>query len=399
MNSKSRISMALIFGLLGSAVVDAEMLWYVEVGPVYRGDMELSVRGGTHVSAWSGTRQSGDQAPSAMGRLLDDDGTALLRTFDDGFVGPSGWPHAQDDERTQFWGYQDASQYDADAGTLSFRQTLTLRQSGTRTVSRMLEESAGWSSRQSMEGAGLMLTVGRYLQREAAWSSSIQGRLSWMEGLRGNMRQQTGMSRTVDSQTYRETVNQSQTYGYSYDTLGNPAFPDAPYAMTDPEGVGPMIADRPSSIVLADEAVSASTERVGRSVWTEYSAVDLSFDARVFTFQVGPRVEWHAHENVTLLAQPSITLNLLDAKARRSETLYSRNGRVQGQWNDRRSTERWCGGVGGQFGARMSLANGWTVSVLGGYDWVDTASFNLGPDRVRVDLSGYQGEIMLGRIF
>ena len=399
MKNRTNIFTALICSLLAPAVAEAETPWYVEVGPVYRGDMELSVRGGTHAPAWGGTRWSG-QSPSAVGRLLDDDGaTPILRTFDDGFVGPSGWPHAREDERTQYWGYQNADQYQADTDALSFQQTLTAQQSSTRTVTRLLEESAGWSSRTSMEGAGVMLTVGRYVQQEEDWSSSVQGRLGWLEGLRGNVRQHTAVSRRLDVRTYRETLNQSQTYGYEYDTLGNPAFPDAPYAMDDPDGVGPMIADTPSAIMLTDEEASASTERVGRRVMTEYSAVDLSFDARVFTFQVGPRVEWHAHENVTLLAQPSITLNLLDAKARRSETLYSRNGRVQGQWNDRRSTERWCGGVGGQFGARMSLANGWTVSVLGGYDWVDTASFNLGPDRVRVDLSGYQGEIMLGRIF
>ena len=399
MKNRTNILTALICSLLAPAIAEAETPWYVEVGPVYRGDIELSVRGGTHAPAWGGTRRSG-QSPSAVGSLLNDDGTTpILRTFDDGFVGPSGWPHAREDERTQYWGYQNADQYQADTDALSFQQTLTAQQSGTRTVTGLLEESAGWSSRTSMEGAGVMLTVGRYVQQEEDWSSSVQGRLGWLEGLRGNVRQQSAAYRTVDSRTYRETLNQFQTYRYEYDTFGNPAFPEAPYAMNDPDGVGPMIADTPDAIVLADEAMSASTERVGRTVWTEYSAVDLSFDARIFTFQVGPRIEWRAHERVMLLAQPSVTLNLLDAKARRSETLYSGHGSVQGQWSDHRNTERWCGGIGGQLGVRIHLADGWAMTVSGGYDWVDTTSFDIGPDRVRVDLSGYQGEIMLGRRF
>ncbi len=395
MNIQFFVKTLWVCGLLLPVFVQAETRWYFEVGPAYRGDMELSVRGGTRVPAWGGTRRSGVQMPSAATSLLDDDGTAQqLRTFDDGFVGPSGWAHAWEDGRTQYWGYEDAGQYDEDAGTLSFHQTLTDWQSGSRTVTRLLDESVGWAGRKSMEGAGVMLTAGRQLRSREQWTCSIQARLGWLEGLRANFRRQTGVSRSFNSRTYRQTRQQSQTYLYTYDTLGNPAFPAAPYAMTDPNAAGPMISDTPESIMLGAEQQTTSEHRVGQRVWTEHSTVDLAFDARLFTFQLGPRLEWRAHQLVTLLAQPAVSLNLLDAEIRRDETLRSDRGDVLEHWNDRTDKLRWRAGAGGQLGARVDLWNDWSMTLGGGYEWVDPVSFDAGPDRVRADLSGYQGEIL-----
>lgn len=402
MKNQSLVKTLWICGLLLPVFVQAqaESRWYFEVGPAYRGDMELSVRGGTHVPAWGGTRSSGVQMPPAATSLLDDDGTAQqLRTFDDGFVGPSGWAHAREDGRTQYWGYEDAGQYDEYTGILSFHQTLTGGQSGSRTVTRLLDKSVGWAGRKSMEGAGLMLTAGRQLRAREQWSCSIQARLGWLEGLRANFRRQTGVSRTINSLTYRQNRQQSQTYRYDYDTLGNPAFPSAPYAMSDPNAAGPMIADTPDAIVLDTEQKVTSEYRVGRRVWSEQSTVNLAFDARLFTFQLGPRFEWRTHEAVTFLAQPSISLNLLDAEIRRDETLRSDRGDVLEHWSDRTNTLRWRAGAGGQLGARLNLWNDWGVTLVGGYDWVDTASFDAGPDRVGADISCYQGEILFGRAF
>lgn len=400
MNSRSTMKIILICAFLAPLMSSAESRWYFELGPAYRWDMELSIRGGTHVTPWQGTESSGARMPSAASSLLDDDGTAQqLRTFDDGFVGPSGWEHARDDGRTQYWGYEDAGQYDEAAGTLSFRRTLSEKQTARRTVTRLLDESAGWSGRKSMEGVGLMLTAGRGLWDREHWSGSLHARLGWMEGLRGNFRHSPSYRRTLESLSYQKTRHQTQTYRYDYDTLGNPAFPSAPYAMSDPDAAGPMIADTPDAIALDAERMRTSEQRVGRRVWTESSTVDLAFDARVFTFQLGSRLAWKTRYPLTLVAQPAITLNLLDAEARRDEMFWSPRGTVLNHWSNHTETQRWRAGVGGQLGARLALWQDWGVTLTGGYDWVDTAAFDLGPDRVSVNLSGYQGEIMLGRVF
>lgn len=400
MNIQRIVNKVLLCGLLTPGFSMAEQRWYFELGPAYRGGMEISVRGGTHVPPWRGTEHATARRSPRPSSLLDDDGTEQqLRTFEDGFVGPSGWEHALNDGRTQYWGYDASSQYDASSETLSFRRTLTDQRTQTRRVTRLLDESAGWSNRKSMEGAGLMLAVGRRLRERERWACSVHARLGWLDGLRGNFRQQTAYRRTLESQTHEQTQLHSQTYRYAYDTLGNPAFPTAPYTMSDPTAAGPMIADTPSDIVLDSEHIATREQRRGQRVWTDHSTVDLAFDAQVFTLQLGSRFTWQARRALSLLAQPAITLNVLDAETRRDEAFRSVQGDVLGNWTDHTDAQRWRVGAGAQLGARLDLWKDWGMTVVGGYGWVDNASFDVGPDRVRIDLSGYHAEVLFGRVF
>ena len=389
---------------IGLANLSAQAQWYLEAGPVYRGDMKISVEGGSR-AADSGisAAQAGTAGgfPSAQTSLLSDDGTAqILRQFDDGYVGPSGWEWARNEGRTQFWGYDATEQYDDAADTLTFRRTVigdTVSQ--RRTVTRVQTESAGWDGRKRTDGLGLMATVGYLFRQEASWNWAVQARIGWLDNIQADYRNRPAYRQHIDRSVYEASLRQEATVMYTYDTLGNPAFPEAPYEMTDPSAVGPMIADTPETIEIASQSSTTSDRLIHRSRETAASHVDLDVEVQALTLQLGSRLLWNPAERLALFLQPALTLNLIDATLRRRETFRHANGEVIGAWDDRRSDQVWRIGAGAQIGARVAISQQWHVIAAGGYDWVDSYRRSVGPDRVGVDLSGYQGELALGRMF
>jgi hypothetical protein len=146
-NTMARLILGM--GLVCALALPVQAEWYFEVGPFYRGDMEISVRGGSRAAdegasaARSGTTGG---LPSLGGSLSPDDGTAqILREFDDGYVGPSGWAWANTDGVTQFFAYDEPGQYDAAADTLTYQLSLG-RESASqrRTQTRTTSESISW---------------------------------------------------------------------------------------------------------------------------------------------------------------------------------------------------------------------------------------------------------------
>ncbi len=397
------IALGLWFASVAALPTHAQ--WYFEVGPAYRGDIEVSVQGGSRAAA-SGMHAAqagtvGGRAPAAQESLLNDDGTAQeLRTFDDGYVGPSGWEWAREEGWTQFFGYDAPEQYDADADTLTFQ--LTTPGSGAserRTETRLFSGPAGWSGDQRAHGVGLMATTGYQLRQEESWSLAIQARLGWLDGIQAGFRNRETYSETTERSVYEASFQQEQSYTYTYDTLGNPAFPAAPYAMTYPAAVGPMIADTPETITLASQSLETSDRLVSRSRDTAISRVDLNVDAQMFSLQLGPRLQWNPMNRVALFVQPAATVNLLDASVSRRETLRQGNGAKIASWDDREDEQAWQFGIGAQIGLQVAVTDTWRLFVAGGYDWVDEYRMNVGPDRIGVDLSGYGAELGIGRSF
>lgn len=389
--------------LLSSAsALPAHAQWYFELGPVYRGDMDISVQGGSRAAA-SGVHaaQAGtdtSQTPSPENSPVGP--TQTTQTFDDGYVGPSGWEWAQEEGWTQFFGYDSPGQYNAEADTLTYH--LTTPGYGVderRTETRVTPGPAGWEDNQRAHGVGLMATLGYTLRQEESWSWALQTRIGWLDGIRADFRNQATYSESTERSVYETSVWLQETYAYTYDTLGNPAFPAAPYAMTDPTAVGPMIADTPQEITLDSQNVETSGGLVSRSMETAVSRVDLSVDAQAFTLQLGPRLQCHPMNRVALFVQPAATLNLLDASVRRHETFSRGNGTTIASWDDREDEQAWRFGVGAQIGLQVAVTEIWRLSVAGGYDWVDEYRMSVGPDRIDVDLSGYQAELGIGRKF
>lgn len=192
---------------------------------------------------------------------------------------------------------------------------------------------------------------------------------------------------------------QEQSYTYTYDTLGNPAFPAAPYAMSDPAAVGPMIADTPDSIILASQSLETSDRLVSRSRDSAISRVDLNVDAQAFTLQLGTRLQWNPMNRVALFVQPAATLNLLDASVSRHETFSQGHGAEIASWDDQEDEQAWQFGIGAQIGLQVAVTDTWRLFEAGGYDWVDEYRMDVGPDHIGIDLSGYGAELGIGRSF
>ncbi|MCC5845764.1 MAG: hypothetical protein JJU05_16070 [Verrucomicrobia bacterium] len=407
---------ALLTLLLASFTTPLSAEWFVEAGPFYRGQMKLSVNGGSRardtgaLAAVPGTRGGTTIGP---GLPVNDDGTAaVFRAFDNGYVGPSGWGWAQDAGLTQYFAYETADQYDAAANTLTFTRSVSASgEASTRTATRVTESGQpGWRDATRTNGVGIIATLGYLLcertdpedaergeeKNDHEWS--LLFRFGWLNGMGANFRSRSALRQNVNTTRETSMLTGADVRQYSYDTLGNPFFPSAPYTMANPGGVGPLIADTPETITPLS-TFDTTTGGTGRTAYQAQSLVDLDLDVEAFTFQFGPRWLWGLNDSVSLFLQPLATVNLIDVTARRQEHFRDSNGRLIGSWNDRADEQSWRWGGGIQLGLQAYVSENWYLNGSGGYDWVKAAHVNVGPDRVRIDLSGYQIELALGRRF
>jgi len=367
--------------------------FYFEAGPWYRGNMEISAAGGSRAAAGGAhASQAGTSGgtPAAIDPLLQDDGTAqVLRTFDDGYVGPSGWGWAQAAGVSQYWSYQDSAQYDANADTVTFTRTVAESQTSQRTLTRITPGAAGWSGSDRVGGVGLQAKLGYFLYAAERWSVGVQMQAGWLDGINSSFRNKSAYTERIEDFRWRTTLDQGETWSYTYDTLGNPAFPAAPYTMSDPSGVGPMMADTPSSVTRQTQTQTASEVLVGRSSSTATSLVDMDVDASVLALQFGPRIHWQATKALAVTLQPALSLNLLDADINRRETFRRENGTLIQSWDDSKTEQDWLLGAGLQAEVQWAIKGGFYMMAGGGYDWVEPCNLPAGPDTVTIDLSGY----------
>ena len=92
-------------------------------------------------------------------------------------------------------------------------------------------------------------------------------------------------------------------------------------------------------------------------------------------------------------------MNLLDADLERAETFAWEGGETIGAWKHSGNEQEWLWGAGIAAGARYDLSDATYLAVMGGYDWVEKARFDVGPDRIETDLSGWRAEAALGCSF
>ena len=366
--------------------------FFFEAGPWYRGNMKISAEGGSRAAAEgvhaSQAGRSGG-TPAAVDPLLQDDGTAqILRTFDDGYVGPSGWGWAQTAGVSQYWSYNHSAQYNAGADTLMFTRTLTGVENAQRTETRITPGAVGWTDSDRVGGVGIQARLGYMIYTNKSLDVGIQMQVGWLDGIKSSFHK-TAYTEQIQDFRWQTILNQGETWAYSYDTLGNPAFPAAPYTMSDPAGVGPLIADRPSSIARMTQSQVASEVLVGQSSETATSLVDMNVDAAALVLQLGPRFQWQAARKLAVTLQPSVSLNLLDAEIQRRETFSRQNGAVIQAWNDSTAEQDWLLGAALQADVQWTIKGGLYMMAGGGYDWVEPCDLHAGPDTVTINLSGY----------
>jgi len=373
---------------------------YFEAGPWVRGDMDLTVEGGSSaaqenvLAAIPGT--SGGRAWIAP---LDpgDDGTAqILRQFDNGYVGPSGWPGALGLGHSQYFGYESAGQYDSAASSLSFSLSESASSSAQRTSTHVSSGASGWNGKADLDGVGGQVTLGYTFLTDHLFNVSIQIQGGWLDGMDTSFSGQQTWSQQVTWDRHESIMERSQSWNYIYDTLGNPSFPTAPYEMTDPSGIGPMIADRPTSIDEGDSSFISTDRLVDSKQRMAFSRVDLDADMNAMVLTLGPRLHFYPTERLAILLQGGLTSTLLDASLSRTETFAWEDGQIIQSWTDHENKQEWLWGGTISAGLELNLNSNLYVLASGGYDWVERQEFVIGPDRVEVDLSGWRADVGLG---
>ncbi|NCC93567.1 MAG: hypothetical protein EOM10_09840 [Opitutae bacterium] len=375
---------------------------YFEAGPWFRTDIDLSVRGGSS-AADEGVAAASPGTRGTTARVdplsPDDDGTAqVLRTFDDGYVGPSGWGWARTLGYSQYFGYNTKSQYDNAAETLTFIRTLEGMATGERTSTRLTSGPSGWSDSDDLSGAGIQATVGYTLLQQAPFTASAQFRFGWLGGINSSFRGRETWRQQAEWFTFDSTMSREQSYTYVYDTLGAP-IPTAPYEMTDPSGIGVMIDDRPESITAGEETIVTADSLVRYRTATAVSRVDLDADMDAYVLALGPRMVYQVAEGLKLLLEGGLTATLLDADLDRTETFAWEDGAVIRQWRASDNHQEWLWGGSLGIGLQVDFTDSFYAVAEAGYDWVKQAEFSIGPDEIQVDLSGWQAGLSLGWLF
>ncbi|MCF7837192.1 MAG: hypothetical protein K9N49_01035 [Candidatus Marinimicrobia bacterium] len=376
--------------------------WYFEAGPWWRGDIDIAVEGGSR-AALEGVRAARSGTVGGMaepiGPLLDDDGTEQReRRFDDGFVGLSGWDWAREEGYTQYWGYDRQSAYDPATSTLSFERSFRAETSATRQTTSVRSRAYDWGGRHRTSADGLLMTLGYAFVTRPRWEIAAQLQAGRLEGIDARFDRQRVFTQEVTTRTYRSTRSREESVTYSYDTLGNPFFPDAPYEMTEPDGIGPFIRDTPT-VTESRQRVTQTDELINTARRRAESHVDFRLNTTANVLALGPRLRLRPIPRLALIIQPTVTLYALETDIVRHETFGWRNGHEIKAWQERHTdrAERWGASVSG--GLQLEVTANLTLSVLGGYDWIEEYSFAAGLETVTLDLEGYRAEAAIGLRF
>ncbi len=394
-----RVTTVLIASLLVSNAYGRDNKWFMEYGPWYRGGLELEIQGGSiPINERDFLFSDGAMVRVPGGSILNDNTSeAKYRSFENGFVGPSGWPISRQDGETQYWGYQSGTQWDQTADRINY--TLTLRDSGraVRREAHLASERTAWQQHARTDGVGAFIAVGRNLVQKPSFAVSGVFQIGWLQEIKWSGAQRVDDRVTVAVTTYESAYERTERWNYSYDTFGNPFIPDAPYAMSDPSALGPFISDTPISVQQIGKAQVAYSERiVGSDHRVASSDIVYNVDAVAVAMNLGPRVQWFPSARWGVLLQAGVTLNMLDAKAQRREIVTDASGQVLQSRLTRDEEIKLLPGASVTAGVQFDLADDIYISLSGSYDYVDAHDFTVGPDRLEVDISGYRVDAALG---
>jgi len=345
--------------------------WRFEMGPLFRTNMRVGFGGSSYSQAL--VRSGPPSLPQGIGSATG----YADRTYSDGYVksdagtgNPSsvGGPNA-----TWFWGYNNASQYNAAAQTLSFHSSgaygLIANDSGLGS-SQTDNDSAGFE----MEVAGTLasncwLKLDFTVGAEAVWGNQNSWTTSDFNGTSSRIDvtdvYTTSGIATVPAAGYR---------GTSAGPLGN----------TSSTG-SPLISDLPSSRQVNIVNLGAAT-----------NTIDLKTRADVFELWLGPRLLVQPTGAVSCYVNPKVGGAFVNVRADRTENLFATSSTLQ-TWDDS-AREKKCtfmSGVSG--GVNLKVYGTAYIDLHGGYEWSGSnVNFQVGPNSVSFNPSGWTVGISVG---
>lgn len=391
-----------------------------QIGPVHRRGMKVSSRGSSRARQEPAPalipRRSGVidpvTPPPPVGPNPDRIELVGDRDFDNGFVHRD---FVSDlDGSTVNWGYQDAEQYDAQAGTLTFQRRMALAGSSVsagfqseRSVRTDIDAAGDSDAR--IHGSGLAVELGMRMRPRAAVQAE------WILGLRvfpdiqrslygSTLHQTVTERRAVVTETI--TVEDVVTDIYVYESEDPRNFPDPVY---DGSAADPytdfFINNRPSTTerrVVRSGHVDR-TAQVCDSTWQASNRIDLDVSTDLFQLVIGPRLRCRIGSHFSAQLTPALLLNYVAASIDRHETLTrtDADGRTTllGAWHDRVRQSEWRSGLQVQAGADWSLAGGWFAGLRAGYEWIEPLRVAAGPNAISLDLSATTLTALIGAVF
>ena len=445
MNRAERSSMkrtGMMVGLLlGAAYCGYGEGWTVTIKGQSRAGMEATLSGSSHAHEKAADYLPGRGSDSGYGwdrserpsldlvNLPGDDiATYADRSFDNGFVNES--PPTEATGFTWYWGFDSADQYDAGSQTLSFTRDTAVNATRTYTDTaegrRSLRDSQVMLDREALDrerfdGQGALIEVSR------AWLGGERGDIDWVLGI-GLLE---GDSLTLSDRTYEAQVEQRnyRTYAseiYEHDlnanyretsTYADPngVVPGAtpPYEGTY-DGPGPVINNLPAtrdvqSLGSTVNQATRTSRSSGESLlsvdrWDVRNDISVDLDMEMVTLHAGLKSGLRLGKRARVFLQGQVALNYVTAALDRRETLRaSKDGGAASTlatWRDDADEDAWAPSLGIQAGLDLLLGPTWYITSTAGYEYfLDEETFEVGPSRVKLDLSSFQASVGLGRSF
>ena len=159
--------------------------------------------------------------------------------------------------------------------------------------------------------------------------------------------------------------------------------------------------DFPNATVFSGSSVAygpdgGSSTRKVRRVASAVSKIDVEADL----YQLAAGASFGVEKGLwSFQVRPALHLNCIDADIERTEMLALSNGEVVGSWRDNGDDSKWRVGAGVDVVAAYDIGRGWGAWVSGGYEWVDKAKFDVGPQSIEIDASAWTLAVGAGKNF
>lgn len=373
-------SLALVIVLLSSGVLLAEEsngFWF-RAGPAYRWGTSVEVTGRSYVESLGITAARpflrlplADVGP--LGEFAD-------RTYDDGFVNidditPAGGAGLPGPGFTGFFGYQNASQ-------LIPQQSLTYTRSGGEQLRRTMVPGDPINYDVDADGMGVELAVGYSLL------SLQQVDVDAVFALRFFRNDNKSFTASTYSESYiQDRLAIRDVYNVPLLDPNDPTstvfIPPAPHVGTFSSGnAGPLNIPDERDVVV-----------VSSSRWSAENRIDMRVESSLYEFRLGPQLSLRPVEQVAIHLTPSVSMNLVDVEILRTEEFVEirggRQSRVLNSWTDRVDETKFIWGAGIQAALEVGLTDRLSAQINGSYDYFESATFQVGPNSVKIDPTGF----------
>ena len=119
-----------------------------------------------------------------------------------------------------------------------------------------------------------------------------------------------------------------------------------------------------------------------------FSVAKIEAEADLYQIALGATVRF-GWERWTLSVRPALLLNDVDAEATRTEVLATTAGEIKRSWRETADKSAFKIGAGAELAVDCALDEEWSLWLTGGYEWVDSTEFDVGPQKVEIDPSAW----------